>query len=196
MADCIFGVDLGLGGGIAMLPTSGDPHLWRMPTLPAPKGKGRIYDLDGIIDRLDTWAPDHVFIEEAQLTGKRPTTKQAVAGPARCQALFEMVCRVRRYPCTIVRALRWQRTMFAGLGKVKDTKAASIARVKQLFPGVNLQPGECKKDQDGLSDAILLAEYGRRQLCQATATGRDPTREDGHHRSPMAMANWPQKQLP
>lgn len=158
-----------------MLPTDspgnaiveGGPHLWRMPTLPDPRKKGRrIYDLDGIIERLHAWAPDHTFIEEAQLSGPMRTTKQAVAGPARCQALWEMACRIRRYPCTIVRASTWQRTMFAGLGTVKDTKAASIARAKQLFPGVNLIPEGCKKPQDGLSDALLLAEFGRRTLCR------------------------------
>ncbi len=164
MAGCFFGVDLGFTGGIAMLPTSGDPRVWRMPTLRAPRGKGRIYDLDGIIDRLHSWAPDHVFVEAAQLAGAAPTQKRAAVSTARCQALWEMACRVRKYPCTIVHARKWQVAMFAGLGKVEDTKAASIARAGQLFPGVNLIPEGCKKPQDGLSDALLLAEFGRRQL--------------------------------
>lgn len=166
MSDCIFGVDLGLDGGVAMLPMDGQlPHLWRMPTLPDPRKKGRrIYDVRGIRDRLHAWAPDHVFVEEAQLTGKGPTTKQAVASPARCQMAFEMACCCLGYPCTIVRASTWQRTMFAGLGTVQDTKAASIRRAGQLFPDVNLIPEGCKKPHDGLSDALLLAEYGRRTL--------------------------------
>lgn len=188
MADCVMGVDLGFGGGIAKLPLSdGEPRVWRMSTLPAPKGKGRIYDLPDIVRRLDSWAPDHVFIEVAQLKGKLPKqVMQAVAGTARCQALFEMACCVRGYSCTIVPARTWQRTMFAGLGKVQDTKAASILVAKRLFPGVDLRPGQCRKDQNGLSDALLLAEFGRRQLHQAVATGRGPERPPGHHRSPMA----------
>jgi hypothetical protein len=166
MADCIFGVDLGQSGGIAKLSLSGgEPRVWRMPTLPAPKGGGRVYDLPDIVRRLDSWAPDHVFIEAAQLKGKLPRqVLQAVAGTARCQALFEMACCVRSYSCTIVPARTWQRTMFAGLGKVEDTKAASILVAKRLFPEVDLRPGMCRKDQDGLADAILIAEYGRRQL--------------------------------
>lgn len=188
MADCIFGVDLGLNGGMGKVSLSeGEPRVWRMPTLPAPKGKGRVYDLPDIVRRLYSWAPDHVFIEEAQLKGKSPkTTLQAVAGMARCQALFEMVCCVKGYPYTIVPARMWQRTMFAGAGKVADTKAASILVAKRLFAGIDLRPGQCRKDQDGLSDALLIAEYGRRQLCQATATGRNPDRQSGHHRSAMA----------
>lgn len=174
MADCIFGVDLGLGGGIGKLSLSdGEPRVWRMPTLPASKGTGRIYDLPDIKRRLDSWNPDHVFIEEAQLKGKRPKqTLQAVAGTARCQALFEMACCVRGYSCTIVPARTWQSVMFKGLGKVQDTKAASILIAKRLFSDVDLRPGQCRKDQDGLSDAILLAEYGRRQL---KGSDNDPT---------------------
>lgn len=187
MADCIFGVDLGYKGGVANVPLSdGEPRVWRMPTLPAPKGKGRIYDLPDIVRRLDSWAPDHVFIEAAQLRGKAPASKQGAVSLARCQALFEMACCVRRYPYTIVSARTWQIVMFAALGKIDDTKAASIMIAKRLFPGVNLRPGECKKDQDGLSDALLMAEYGRRQLSQAIATGRNSERTHGHHRSPMA----------
>ena len=187
MADCIFGVDLGLSGGVAMVPLSdGEPRVWRMPTLAAPKGKGRVYDLPGIVDRLHAWAPDHVFIEAAQLRGQATASKQVAVSVARCQALFEMMCCVRGYPCTIVSAHTWQVVMFAGLGKVEDTKAASIVAAKRLFPDVNLRPGECKKDQDGLSDSLLLAEYGRRQLYQSHATGRDPDRPPGHHRSPGA----------
>lgn len=188
MADCIFGVDLGLNGGIGKVPLiDGHPTTWRMPTLPAPRGKGRVYDLPEIVNRLHSWAPDHVFIEEAQLKGKPiKTTLQPVASLARCQAIFETICCVRGYSCTIVPARTWQRTMFAGLGKVADTKAASILVAKRLFPGVDLRPGQCRKDQDGLADALLLAEYGRRQLCQTIAGGRDPDRKPGHHRSPMA----------
>lgn len=183
MADCIVGVDLGLGGGIASVPvnTVSDAltlgsiaRVWRMPTLPAPKGKGRVYDLPGLLDRLDSWAPDHVFIEAGQLRGAMPgrSSKQAAVSLARCQALFEMVCCAKGYPYTIVRAGTWQRTMFAGLGKVRDTKAASISRVAQLFPDVNLIPDGCKKQHDGLADALLLAEFGRRQLKGASNEDR------------------------
>ena len=114
MADCIFGVDLGLDGAVGCVPVNmvGNrvtaAHVWRMPTLPAPKGKGRVYDLPEIKDRLHAWAPDHVFIEAAQLRGALPASKQGAVSLARCQALFEMVCCVRSYPYTIVPARTWQ----------------------------------------------------------------------------------------
>lgn len=167
MADCIFGIDLGLDGGVAKVPLlDGQRRVWRMATLPAPKGTGRIYDLPDIVRRLDSWNPDHVFIEAAQLRGAMPgrSSKQAAVSLARCQALFEMACCVRGYPYTIVRAHTWQTAMFKGLGKVQDTKAASILRAKQLFPEVCLIPEGCRKSHSGLSDSLLIAEYGRRLL--------------------------------
>lgn len=165
MADCIFGIDLGLGGGVASISVGDVAHARRMPTLAAPKGTGRVYDLSGIVQFLYAPASDsHMFIEKAQLRGAAPASKQGAVSLARCQALWEMACVSAGYSYTIVPARTWQRTMFAGLGKVKDTKAASILVAKRLFPCVNLRPGQCRKDQDGLSDALLIAEYGRRQL--------------------------------
>nr|DAF32176.1 MAG TPA: HOLLIDAY JUNCTION RESOLVASE [Caudoviricetes sp.] len=42
-------------------------------------------------------------------------------------------------------------------------KNTSIEVCKRLFPGVNLKATDrCKKDHDGMAEALLLAEYGRR----------------------------------
>lgn len=46
----------------------------------------------------------------------------------------------------------------------KDKKA-SIETCKQLFPGVNLLPTErCRKESDGISEAILMSLYAKRKL--------------------------------
>lgn len=42
-------------------------------------------------------------------------------------------------------------------------KNTSIEVCKRLFPNVNLKATErCKKDHDGMAEALLIAEYGRR----------------------------------
>lgn len=44
-------------------------------------------------------------------------------------------------------------------------KSASISRCKELFPSLSLLPTErCRKDSDGMAEAILIAEYGRRRF--------------------------------
>lgn len=44
-----------------------------------------------------------------------------------------------------------------------SNKNTSIEVCKRLFPGVNLKATDrCKKDHDGMAEALLIAEYGRR----------------------------------
>lgn len=46
---------------------------------------------------------------------------------------------------------------------LNSDKAKSIEVCKRLFPNVNLKRTErCKKDHDGMAEALLMAEYGRR----------------------------------
>lgn len=46
---------------------------------------------------------------------------------------------------------------------VTSDKNTSIEVCKRLFPNVNLKATErCKKDHDGMAEALLIAEYGRR----------------------------------
>lgn len=48
---------------------------------------------------------------------------------------------------------------------LNSDKADSIAVCKRLFPGVNLLPTErCRKDSDGMAEALLMAEYARRKF--------------------------------
>ena len=55
----------------------------------------------------------------------------------------------------------WKRE-FSLIGK---DKAASVEVCRKLFPGVNLLPtDECRKESDGMAEALLLAEYARRKM--------------------------------
>lgn len=48
---------------------------------------------------------------------------------------------------------------------LKQDKSASIKRCKELFPGINLLPTpRCVKESDGLAEATLICEYGRRHF--------------------------------
>ena len=51
---------------------------------------------------------------------------------------------------------------FSLIGK---DKAASVEVCKRLFPGVDLRPTEkCRKDSDGMAEALLLACYAQRHF--------------------------------
>lgn len=48
---------------------------------------------------------------------------------------------------------------------VTSDKNTSIEVAKRLFPSVNLKATErCRKDHDGMAEALLMAEYARRKL--------------------------------
>ena len=62
-------------------------------------------------------------------------------------------------PYELVTPKKWQKEF-----GVTD-KNSSIEVCKRLFPGVSLRRTErCRKDDDGLAEALLMAEYARRRL--------------------------------
>jgi len=64
-----------------------------------------------------------------------------------------------------VRPAEWKKVVLAGVsgkGKTKqEKKADSVMAAERLFPHAELIPPGCKKPHDGISEALLLAEYGR-----------------------------------
>ena len=48
---------------------------------------------------------------------------------------------------------------------LNSDKTASVAVCKRLFPDVDLRPtSRCRKDSDGMAEALLMAEYARRKM--------------------------------
>lgn len=61
-------------------------------------------------------------------------------------------------PYELVSPQKWKKEF-----SCTSDKNTSIEVCKRLFPGVNLKATErCKKDHDGIAEALLIAEYGRR----------------------------------
>lgn len=49
--------------------------------------------------------------------------------------------------------------------QITGDKNSSIAVCRRLFPGVNLRRTDrCRKDSDGMAEALLMAEYSRRRM--------------------------------
>lgn len=71
---------------------------------------------------------------------------------------IEGVLEALRIPYQLVVPRKWK----AEFGLNSD-KAKSCEVCKRLFPNVNLRRTErCKKDHDGMAEALLMAEYARR----------------------------------
>lgn len=63
-------------------------------------------------------------------------------------------------PFELVRPQKWKKEF-----SVTGDKNSSVAVCKRLFPGVSLlRTDKCRKDDDGMAEALLMAEYARRKL--------------------------------
>lgn len=182
----IFGIDPGVRGGIAlMVDDVRAAHIcaWQMPTMKSTTSTGRTRtssDLKALRQMLG--AP----IIQARTQGMKPNvvvyleSQQAMArsvggvsvpqGMVQCFSLGREFGRVEALVVGLGIALkyvhpkRWQNVI---LGQIAHgtSKEQSIIVARNLFPHVSLKPTKaCGKDSDGIADALLIAEYGRREL--------------------------------
>lgn len=63
-------------------------------------------------------------------------------------------------PYELVRPQKWKKEF-----SITGDKNSSIEVCKRLFPGVSLKRTEkCRKDDNNIAEALLMAEYARRRL--------------------------------
>jgi crossover junction endodeoxyribonuclease RuvC len=90
--------------------------------------------------------------------------KQGVASMfnfGKSAGFVEGVLQAFEIPYQLVPSQTWKKE-FSLIGK---DKKESVQVCKKLFPGVNLlATPRCKKEHDGMAEALLMAEYARRKL--------------------------------
>ena len=167
----ICGIDNGLDGGLVFLNDSGEVLAkFVMPTL---KLKGSKREIDLQMLRIHLTKPlaatlgeqhfllSHVFLERAQAMPGQGVSSMFSTGQG--FGINKGMLAGLELSFTIVSPQVWQREMFKGLPKEgKDTTRIVCQR---LWPKVDWRASErCKVAHDGLCDAALIAEYGRRTL--------------------------------
>lgn len=155
------GIDPGKKGGIAVIDTELDTEVFPMPPN---------YSLADFLEK-EKRGRCHVFIEKAQAM----PTNGAVSMFNYGQHFGEIVGMLIAFhlPYTLVPPRTWTKVMHAGIqlsnadAKQKGApKKKSLIAVRRLFPHVNLVPPGKRVEHDGVIDALLIAEYGRRTLKQ------------------------------
>ena len=168
------GVDPGKRGAMAAI--EGDPsspvYVERLP-IPIIKGKkGHSrdeYDLAAIRDLLLRWGRSRgcfVTVEKSQ-----PMPREKGGHLANFQAGvsrgWEWMLTALYVPYQLVHPKTWQKVMHAGTPG-EDTKQKSIMAAQRLFPHIELRrTPRSKLLDDGIAEALLLAEYGRRTYGKA-----------------------------
>lgn len=157
----ILGIDPGQTGGLVLLGPSGSV----MSKSVMPVRKDNELDKNELLDILvewHTWDDFHIFFE--RIIPFAMSAKGALAF-GRQLGMLEYIFWQKEYKTTFVEAAKWTRVMHQGIDANLKPKVRSLIAVERLFPGVNLKATDkCKKDHDGLVDALLIAEYGRRTL--------------------------------
>ena len=160
----VAGIDPGKHGAMALL-LCDSKSVQPIPTIPGGKGSRVEYDLvaiRGYLAELTTLTTHLIaYVEKAQ-----PLPKSFGGGIAnfergRCTGWAWMLTALS-IPYQLVPPRTWQKVMLAGTPG-RDTKQRSIIAAQRLFPDVSLLRTErCRKPDHGLSDALLIAEFGRR----------------------------------
>lgn len=152
------GIDPGLDGAAVALRDDGAIlSVFDTPTLIV-SGKGkRDYDVRAMRTWLGAFAPEscNVAIEHQQAFPGQGVTSMFSLG--RGYGLWLGLLAGLGFSYSPISPVRWRKAMLDGLPKGKDT---GRLRAMQLFPSASLS----RKKDHGRSDALLLAEYLRRQL--------------------------------
>lgn len=122
------------------------------------------YDLNRLTNFLKSWKGyvKHVSLEH--LHAIYGASAKSTFSFGYINGAVEGSLAAHEFSYTKIRAKKWQKEMFEGIDRVKDTKLNSIAAAKKLFPDFKLVLTErSKKANHNVSDALLLAEYARRK---------------------------------
>ena len=149
------GIDIGNSGAIAVMQDGQISDIFEMPVTTLAKRKTSCRQ--GIKHLLQFPQEAVVIVEECSqhLQSQKTAASMWFGFRGVLDAIEE--CHLRY---VIVSPKTWQKEFSFKSG---NTKGQSIATCKSLFPTLSLKRTDSSKnDDDNFSDAVLLAEYGRR----------------------------------
>ena len=154
------GIDPGFTGAVAAISEDGRIVVFDAPTVKVRSGRKTHTEMDpaGMVNTLKPFVfrECHVWIERVHTM-----PGQGIASSGRFMygaGMWEMCVCALGIPYTFVQPERWKRAMLDGMGKEKD---AARLRASQLFP--SMAHAFARVKDDGRAEAVLIAEYGRRQ---------------------------------
>ena len=139
------GVDPGKNGGIAIIDSDG--------VIAFPFSEERLLiELDGIAQEYECIC----YLEHVHAMPKQGVSSTFNFGMN--FGFIQGVLKAYEIPYELVTPQKWKKEF-----SCTSDKNTSIEVCKRLFPNVNLKATDrCKKDHDGIAEALLIAEYGRR----------------------------------
>lgn len=164
----VIGIDPGKDGAIAVIEDSID--VMTFPKI------GKELDVKGLSDKLTELIDDKTLVVTEDVHSLYGVGAGSTFSFGWSVGLIEGILTALRVSFFKVQPKAWQKEMWQGVSpiykpskpeqkrKIVDTKATSLVAAQRLFPRVDMRPTErSKKPHDGIVDALLLAEYGRRK---------------------------------
>lgn len=140
------GIDPGKNGGIAVF-----KDLWEYVEV-------RPYSDDILLNNMKVGRTFDIicYLEQVHAMPKQGVSSTFNFGVN--YGFIQGVLKAYGIPYELVTPQKWKKEF-----SCTSDKNTSIEVCKRLFPNVNLKATErCKKDHDGMAEALLIAEYGRR----------------------------------
>ena len=177
----IIGIDPGKTGSIIVIDGLGNVE--RKEVTPTVGTEIDWIAFADILRDYEKFGCTHVFLEHVH--AMHNSSAKATFSFGGCFEGVKALCAAFKLPMTLVSPKDWQKEMHQGIpqqykpavkivtgkkagqmGKPrKDPKKMSLMAVKRLFPHESLlRTPRCSKEHDGIIDAFLIAEYGRRKL--------------------------------
>lgn len=149
----VIGIDPGQKGGIAIIPLLGPRSHTEGHVMPLTADKE--IDWEKVADLLRPWS-GIVYIEKVHSMPKQGVASTFKFG-TNYGGLFG-VCGAFKLPVRLVTPQKWKKRILATYEE-RD-KAAAIDRASRTFTTVNLVPPGCRKESDGIADALCIALFG------------------------------------
>ncbi len=152
------GIDPGSSGGIAIIWADGRAQAFAMPY------DHGDYDEAALRSMMDMEGEQaFAVLEKVHAMPKQGVSSSFTFGAG--WGLIRGLLSGLQVPYMLVTPQAWQKVMLAGEEHKdrKERKDSAVRVARRLFPDVSLLPTpKCKKASDGMAEALLIAEFGRR----------------------------------
>lgn len=157
--NCWIGIDPGLSGGVAVI----GPRMTaaaRTPIIGTEKRTMNLAACGGLLRQYVEANSGGAFavIEKVHAMPQQGVSSTFTFGKG--YGAWMGILATLGIPYQEVTPQAWKKLMLEGADK--EDKGSSINRAAGLFPYVNLIPEGCRTPSDGMAEALLMAEYGRR----------------------------------
>lgn len=153
----ILGIDPGKSGAAILLSPDGEIHPQSLCGLDSAHAFNHWLKYGSLWSLID-----FIYIEKAQAMPKNGAVSMFNYG----QGFGEIIGIVTalQIPYELVPPAKWTKEMLAGVPAGIEGKERARIACERLFPEANLlATPRCKKPHEGLVDALLIAEWGRRK---------------------------------